>query len=327
MINKKTAKRIWGEIKKARKVLLALHVSPDQDSAASVLALDLVLRRLKKKTLLISFSQVPPRLLTLPRIEKVKVVDFGKIDLRPYNLFFALDSQRPSMITRSTYPEKFPRGFKIINIDHHRTNTRYGKINLIAPLSSTTEILYQLFNLWGIKIDKALAKLLLWGMVADSGCFQYSLTSPQTLRIAADLMEKGASLNQMVLENLRSYSLGTLKYWAKILENLKLDESGLFVWSKISAEERRELGIDTTEIEGAASLFAPVVSGTKFGIILNEETEGLVRGSLRSRADFDVSRLAATLGGGGHPQASGFTLAMSLSEAEKKVLEVARKAI
>jgi phosphoesterase RecJ-like protein len=327
VINKKTADRIWAEIKKAKKILLALHVSPDPDSAASVLAMDLVLHRLGKKTTIISYSQIPPRLLDWPEIDKVELGDFARLDLSQFDLFLALDMAAKKMVTRSAFPPKLPRQFKIINIDHHLSNTRFGRINLVALISSTAEILYHLFGLGQIKIDKKLAELLFRGIFNDTGCFQYANTSATTLRVAADLIEKGASLDNCVLRDFRSYSFKTLKYWGKILENLQLDESGKFVWSKISRGECEELGVCSTEIEGAANLFAPIVSGTEFGIILNEESEDLTRGSLRSRDNFDVSKIAVELSGGGHKQAAGFSLKMPLAEAEKKVLKAARNAI
>jgi len=324
---RRAAEKILSEIKKAKKILLALHVSPDNDSLASVLAMSLILKKMGKKVKIISFSQIPPRMMSFPGIEEVELENFAKVNFADFDLFISLDTAQERMITRSPYPEKFPQNFKIINIDHHATNTKYGHINLVVLVSSTAEILYQLFSFWKIRIDKKLAELLFQGIFGDTGCFQYPLTSPETLRIAADLIEKGASLNQAVLLHFRSYSWPSLKYWGKVLNNMQIDKSGQFVWSKVSREEKEELGIESSEIEGAASLFAPVVFGTEFGIILHEETKRLTRGSLRSRTEFDVSKIAQELGGGGHKQAAGFSLNFPLEEAEKKVLEVARKCL
>ena len=324
---KKTAAKILSEIKKAKKILLALHVSPDGDSLASVMALNLVLKRMKKETQIISFSRIPSRLLDWLGDEKIENLDFAWVDFNNFDLFVALDSADKKMITRSPFPEKFPPGFKIINIDHHFTNTKYGKINLVGQCSSTTELLYHLFAQWQVKIDQKLANFLFWGIMTDTGCFQYPNASADTFLAAAELIKKGASLDKAVLLNFRSYGLKTLKYWGKVLENIELDKSGKFVCSTVSREEKESLGVDPSEIEGAASLFAPVIVGTEFGIILNEESKNLTRGSLRSRADFDVSQIAQELGGGGHKQAAGFSLALPLEKAKEKVLEIARKSI
>lgn len=324
MIKQKTADKILTEIKKSKNILLALHVSPDGDAFSSVLSLDLVLRGMKKKTKIISYSAWNKKYNILPGVENIEIADFAKINLSEFDLFIALDTAQETMLTRSPFPQKFPRNFKIINIDHHITNTKYGKINLIEPVSSVAEVLYELFNIWKVKIGKTLAHVLLMGIFTDTGCFQYPYTTSRTMTIAADLMGKGASLNEMVLLYFRSYPVNTLKYWGRVLDNMKLDESGLFAWSIIGLEEKELLGIANSEIEGAASLFAPIINGTEFGIILDEEG-ALVRGSMRSRKDFDVSKIAEELGGGGHRGAAGFSLKMSLPEAEKKVLAVARK--
>lgn len=327
MIKKKIAQEIFSQIKKSKKILLALHVSPDADSVASVLAMDLFLERMGKKTKIISFSSLPQRLFYLPGIEKIEILDFRKINFSEFDLFIALDIAAERMITRSQFPKSFPKNFQIINIDHHLTNTKFGDINLVRYLSSTAEILLEIFKVWKIKIDNNLASLLFAGFFSDTGCFQYSNTTAETLVKAATLMKKGASLDENVLYGLRSYSLITLKYWGKVLNNMKLDKTGKFVWSKISRAEKEKLGIDPSEIEMAANNFAPIVKGTEFGIILVEEEENLIRGSLRARRDFDVAKIAVKLNGGGHKGAAGFTLAMSLKEAEKKVLEIARKYI
>jgi phosphoesterase RecJ-like protein len=107
---------------------------------------------------------------------------------------------------------------------------------------------------------------------------------------------------------------------------MQLDPSGKFVWTRVSKAEMEDLGVTPAEIEGASSLFAPVTLGTEFGIIMNDEGN-LVRVSLRSRADFDVSQIAVLFGGGGHKQAASFSLALPLDEAEERVLETVRKLV
>ena len=219
IVDEKIAKLIFSEIKKSKNILLAVHVSPDVDSLASVLAMDTVLERLRKKTKIISFGQIPPRFSYLYGVVKIEQADFSRVNLDQFELFIALDCAAERMITRSQYPSQFPDKFKIINIDHHLTNTKYGQINLIVELSSTAEIIFELFKIWKIKIKKEQAQLLLAGIFSDTGCFQYPLTTANTLRNAADLIDNGACLNTEVLQLLRSYSLKTLKYWGRILDN------------------------------------------------------------------------------------------------------------
>lgn len=324
MLNQKKNKEILAEIKKANRILLPFHVSPDGDCIGAVLAMDLFLRTLGKKTKIISYSKIPKNFFYLSGMAEVEIANFAKINLADFDLFIFLDTAQETMITKSKLPPKFGLNFKSINIDHHPTNTMFAGINLVEEkTSSCAELLYDLFEFWQTEIDKQTANLLFLGLFSDTGCFQYPLTSAKTFKIASDLIEKGADLNQTVLMQFRSYGFKTLKYWGKVLENMEMDESRKFVWSKVSQEEIRKLQIEPEEIDGAASLFAPVVLGTEFGIIL-DENEGFVKGSLRSRAGFDVSKIAEQFGGGGHKLAAGFVIKSSLAEAEEKVLKVAR---
>lgn len=327
MINHETSAKILAAIKKANSILLPLHISPDGDCVGSVLAMSLFLKGLGKKVKIISLSKIPSWFSYLSRIDVVEIFDFSKLDFSQFDLFIALDIAQETMITRKDLPEKFPKNLTIINIDHHLTNTNFGNINLVdSNSSSVCEMLYLLFAFWQAKISKETAELLFLGIFADTGCFQYPNCSSQTMRIAAELMDAGANLDKTVLTQFRSYNFKNIKYWQKVLQNMKLDESGKFVWSVISREEITQLGADSEEMEGAASLFCPVVKGTEFGIIL-DENEGFVKVSLRSRVSFDVSKIAVDLGGGGHKLAAGFSLKLPLEEAEKLVLETARKAL
>lgn len=325
MLNKKIANEIYSVILSANKILLTLHVSPDGDSAGSVLAFDLFLRTLGKKTKIISYSKIPKNFLYLPGMADVEVVNIAKINLSEFDLCISLDAADQIMITKSEFP-KLPEKMKVINIDHHTTNPLFGDINLIEDLASTSEVVYGLFKKWKVDIDKQTAKLLFLGIFADTGCFQYPLTTSKTFAIASDLTKKGADLNETVLMQFRSYNFKTLKYWGRVLDNMQMDVSKRFVWSIVSAAEIHDLEIEPEDIDGAASLFAPVTFGTEFGIII-DENEGFIKGSLRSRTSFDVSKIAVELGGGGHKQAAGFMLRMPLEEAIKLVLETAREYI
>lgn len=325
MLDKKTAGKILFEIKKANRILLPLHVSPDGDCIGAVLAMDLFLRSLGKKTKIISYSKIPKNFLYLPGMAEVEIANFSKIDFSKFDLLIALDIAQETMITKKQLPQKFLLNFKGINIDHHITNTKFAGINLIdEKTSSCCELVYDLFKYWKVEIDQQTANLLFLGIFSDTGCFQYPSTSSKTFRVAADLLKRGADLNQTVLLQFRSYGFKTLKYWSKVLENMQIDAGGKFIWSKVSREELKQLDIQPEEIEGAASLFCPVTAGTEFGIIL-DECEGFIKASLRSRNSFDVSGFAREFGGGGHKQAAGFILRMPLDEAEEKVLEMARR--
>lgn len=317
--------RIFQEIKKADRILLPLHLHPDGDSIGSTLAFCYVLNKWQKEALPVSSDPPPENFSFLPLINKVKHIDFTEIDLSKFDLIIALDNSSLSRFTNKKLPAAL-KNFSIVNIDHHLTNTKFGQVNLILPKkTSTCEILYDLFIDWQIEIDETLATLLCFGIFTDTGCFRFPNTTSDVFRKTAKLLDLGAPLSEFVFQTFRGLRLKTLKYYGKVLENMKTDEKHKFVWSAVPYEEFKQLDADGSEIQGAANLFCQSVAETKFGLILDERESDVVCGSLRSRTGFDVSKIAKALGGGGHKLAAGFRLEMPLDKAEKKVLSVARR--
>jgi phosphoesterase RecJ-like protein len=258
--------------------------------------------------------------------EKIEKVDFTNFDFGAYDLFIILDSASPEVVTGNK-KIPLPEINKIV-IDHHKTTQKFGEINLIDPSrSAAAELLYLLLQDWKVKITKELATSLLTGILGDTGAFEYHNTTPRTLRIAADLMSLGADKDEILLKIFRSKQMGLLKFWGKVLDRLEVDKSGKFTWCAISYETYRKLGEPQTARESASSLFIRMVEGTEFGIVMLEEEPGMLRASFRARStNFDVSKIALALGGGGHAGAAGVTIVNgSFNDSVKKVVETARK--
>jgi phosphoesterase RecJ-like protein len=131
--------------------------------------------------------------------DKFKRIDYSKFNFESYDLFIILDSASPEVVTgEKDIP--LPALTKIV-IDHHKTNTSFGDINLIdAERSSATELLYLLFKDWKVKITKELATALMTGILGDTGAFEYHNTTARTLHVAADLMEVGADKDEILLK-------------------------------------------------------------------------------------------------------------------------------
>ena len=318
----KIEKRIFEEIKKADRILMHLHLGPDGDSLGSVLAVWRWLESLGKKVTVVSFDPVAEEFGFLEEVKKVKKADAAKLDFSQFDLWLALDSSDWNMITKNKNFRP-PEDLMLINIDHHKTNVNYGKLNLVLPeKSSVAEVLFELFKRWKVEIDKKIATRLFLGIFMDTGGFFYLNTSPDTMRIGAELLERGADKERIVLEVYRSKPLKTLEYWAAVLARMKIDKRGKFVISTIPREILKGLELGKSERGGAAGQFLPLVKDTDFGVLLDEENPGEVSGSLRARTDFDVSKIAVAMGGGGHKAAAGFRMKGSIEEVEKKLRKV-----
>jgi phosphoesterase RecJ-like protein len=329
-IDKKIASQIKKKIDQADTILLSLHRGPDGDSISSNLAMKYFLDKEDKEVKLITPTQVPENFDYLPDTDQVEHLVITNLDYDKFDLIILLDSASWRMVSpRFNKNKRTPVREKVVNIDHHQTNKEMGGINLVVPeLASTAEVLYQLFKVWNTEINSQLAQLLLVGVVTDTGVFRYTNTSAQTMKIAADLMEQGADLDQIVFNYLRRNEFNKLKFWGIVLENLERDEENGFAYSFIPFDQAKQYFVDNHPRDyrsGAASVFMAGIKGTEFGIIAIEEEKGELSGSLRSRKDFDVSQIASELGGGGHPGAAGFKVSLPFEEAKNKILKTAKK--
>lgn len=325
-MNYKESKKIFKEIRKAEKILLNCHRGPDPDSIGGALAMYGVLTQVGKQSEIVCPSEeLFDDVRFLKNYEKIrKGIDFSNFDFDEYDLFITLDSSSTEQVTGL---KDFQTPIPLINIDHHTSNLGYGKINLIdSKKISTCEILYLVFRDWVANIDSSIATALLTGIIGDSGVFRYPGTTEQTLKIAGELMEKGADKDKIIFAIYGSTDLNTMKFWGEALRVSKIDTKGKFFWSAISHETFVKYKRPSVGRETAASLFAQTTDGTEFGFVAVEQEPRVLSISFRSRAGFDTSKIAEELGGGGHVYASGAKVeGLPFDKAVEKVLKVARK--
>lgn len=221
----------------------------------------------------------------------------------------------------------------VINIDHHVSNTQFGTINVIQPkASSTSEILYGLITALEKQFQKNLitpevATFLLSGVTTDTGSFQNANTTPRSMEIAADLMEKGASQQDIIKYLFRTKKLQMLKLWGRILERVEVDEKHRLVWSSVTEQDLKATGADA-EMAGDIIDELLVHAPEADAVALFKEDPDQVAISLRSKsADLNVADIAKTFGGGGHVQAAGAKVkGKTLQEVMREVLYTLQEA-
>ncbi len=319
------SKGILQEIGKAKKILINCHRGPDPDSVGSALALSKILELMGKEIQIICPSDIPEGLKFLEGQELIKKIDFSSFDFSKYDLFLTIDSASYSMVSGSKNLE-LP-DIKTIVIDHHISNEGFGQINLIDEnITSTGELLFRLFEDWGVEITKEVAEFLLTGIVGDTGSFQYQNVGKDTLNVAARLIGFGADKDRIIYNLFRSVTFSEVKMWGKIIESMQIDETHNFVWSKIPITVYTDSPDMESVKEEAANLFSPIIKGTDFGVIMEEREDGSLSVSFRSRSGFDVSKIAKEIGGGGHRAAAGAKIeGLTFEEAVEKVLAASRK--
>jgi phosphoesterase RecJ-like protein len=318
--------KLLEEIRKAKRILINCHRSPDADSIGSALAMNKVLTNMRKTVKLVyPGEELYKNFRFLKGFEKIEPIDFSKFDFSDFDLFIALDSSSWEMV--SGIKEMVLPAIDVLVIDHHLTNTKYGKVNLVdEKVSSTGELLYRVLEDWGVEIEKDVATPLLTGIIGDTGVFRYPGVGSSTLEAAGKLIGAGADKDRIVSEIYASSDIKLVKFWVEILQNMQVDDEFQFVWSAVPYEKYSQLGSLRLARESAAGQFAAIVEGTNFGIIMIEQEPKKLSVSLRSRSGFDTTKVALALGGGGHIFASGAKVeGLAFDQAVIKVLETARK--
>ncbi|MCR4791850.1 MAG: bifunctional oligoribonuclease/PAP phosphatase NrnA [Lachnospiraceae bacterium] len=288
------------ECEGAGRIGISGHVRPDGDAISSCLAL--------RKYLLNAFPGVIVDVNLEEPIPTIFDGETGYAEIRrdfpdgvSYDVYFALDCNRERLGEAGKY---FDAAKKRINIDHHESNKEgVGDENAIDPeISSTCELLYKLFE--GRYVDRDVAICLYTGMVTDTGVFQYSCTSPETMRCAAELMQYGfdhSALIQRVFYE-KTY-LQTQILGRCLMESVRFME-GRCVVSWLDKKTQEFYGVLSKDFEGIVSQLRNI-RGVDVSIFMYETANQEYKVSLRSSEKVNVAQIAVRFGGGGHARAAG----------------------
>ena len=308
-----------GLLRQARHIVAITHTAPDADAIGGVLGLTLALRSMGVRVTPACSDDIPSQSRTLPGSADL----VSRVPARP-DLIVALDcADRERMGPIATAPDW--QDVPVVNIDHHVTNTRFGQVNWIdTRATATSEIVLTLIDHLDIPLTADIATNLLHGIVGDTLGFRTPHTTPRALACAMRMMDAGADLAETMdqLFNRRAYS--QISLWAAALGGMKLEpalhpDRARVLWTQISREMRQACGSPDWGNSGLSS-FLISADEADVAAVLTEKDDGQIDVSLRSKRGFDVSGVAQTLGGGGHPLAAGTTLDGPLDEAVKRVV-------
>lgn len=310
-IDPQIADEILDQVQKSKNILIISHRNPDPDCLGSNLALRQIFLGMGKNVDSACIDEIPANYNFFSELNKFKT------DINPndYDLYFTLDC---GSVEQAGLPVKYPQIAShqkpLINIDHHPSNGNYGSINLIKDTAaSTTMILYYLLLKWNIKLTPYLATCLLFGLYYDTGSFMHSSVDADVLKVASDLLDKGAKQSLIVKRLFKNHTVEQLKVWGKALSNVRVTENNVIV-TGIMEKDFNECHANSSDLSGLIDYLSSV-NGTKFATILSHDADGNVRGSLRTRReDVNVSKIAKNFGGGGHKKASGFSIKGKLNK-------------
>jgi len=285
----------------SRGIIVTGHINPDGDNIGSQLALGEYFDSIGKKFILLDEDPVPAFLRFLPNTHLLKTLRETEVDISAYDLAIVVDSGDIGRI--GDVAGVFNQSIKIVNIDHHLGNTRFGDLNIIhEKASSIGEILYYFFRINDIRISPEAASDIYTSIITDTGFFRYDQTSPEVHMIAADLISHGISPNYFHIQLNMMKSLGYTKLLSLMLSRMELAEDNSIAYSYLLNDDFNGYpDIDTdTMIEYLGTLDSVSVY-----FLIKEKKPQLFGASLRSKYDVDVAKIASVLGGGGHMRAAG----------------------
>ncbi|MDA8227132.1 MAG: bifunctional oligoribonuclease/PAP phosphatase NrnA [Desulfitobacterium hafniense] len=301
------------ELRKAPKVALFSHVSPDGDCIGSMLAIGLALEKIGKEVQFYNQDPMPKNLSFLSGASRLRP---HANELLPDTILFVDCAD----IRRAGVSLPLLEGKVLLNLDHHVSNQLFGAYNWVdVEASATGEIARTLILSLGIEIDLDIATNLYTAIVTDTGSFQYSNTTAKTHRIAAELLEAGIDLLNIHNRLFDQKPMAQIKLLTRALNSLELYANGMLGVISLSRKDFRESLAEDCLSEGLIN-HARSIEGVEVAVLIREVDSGGVKIGFRSNVWFDVNKTASKFGGGGHMRASGCSLDLSMQEAKIKIV-------
>ncbi|MCF6339445.1 MAG: DHH family phosphoesterase [Sulfurimonas sp.] len=309
---------ILKRINSANHVVVVSHINPDADSISSASAMyTYLLQKHKKVSWYCKSENISNNLSFIPWFEKIRNNFPSSADL-----VISLDC---------AHSKRLGIEFEVdlINIDHHKSNTKFAKFNIVeSDAISTTQVLFNFFNSNNIKINKKMATALYAGLLDDSNGFMNDNVDGTTFAFAKELIDNGADYkicNNFIIKNI---SLGALRLKAIMFKNMMLESEAKIAIFCVNRDEIKESGAFDRECELALeeSLNLPHV---EVAMLIRENNDFTLKASIRSKKKFDSSKIALAFGGGGHFFRAGFKFGndISLKDAKEKILNLIKKEI
>ncbi|MCE9654542.1 bifunctional oligoribonuclease/PAP phosphatase NrnA [Clostridium celatum] len=320
-----TLSQIANLILEGKKIGITYHVSPDGDAVGSVLALLNALRSLNKECYVISKDSVSDNLKYLKGSDEI-IGDITEAKDET-DIIVVLDCGNLDRVSANL--EEFTG--KIINIDHHLSNDKYGDINYIdSKAAATAEIIFELVNIMGIDfsiendITKDIGTCIYTSIVTDTGGFRHSNVTDRTHNICSTLKKINVN-NTFIYQSLfDNKEFNRIKIIGKALSKMELILGGKVALIELNKTFADEFGGEIGDTSDIIS-YGLQIKGVEVTLLLKEVEDG-VKASLRAKSYVDVRKIAEVFGGGGHVRASGIKIKnVSMEEAKYEILNEIQK--
>ncbi len=291
-------------------------MNPDGDTLGSMCAMySMIYNRFRIKADMNVVSNIPYNYKFLPNVDLAQRY-FDKSLI--YDLVITLDVAALDRVLDSQI--FFERAKCTVNIDHHKTNPRFGDYQIIEPDSSSCgEVLYNYFKQNNWKIDKDSAICLYTAIMTDTGNFKFENTSANAFRAVADLVESGANPNYIYKKCYETKTKNFVLFQNYIVNKAVFSNDNRIAYTTVYKKDLEKFSAGDDYTDGIAETLRAIES-TEVAFVAKEVDKKLTKISMRSKK-LDVAKICSAFGGGGHTFAAGCTIKASVKEAVNKLMD------
>jgi bifunctional oligoribonuclease and PAP phosphatase NrnA len=304
---------------RSEKLIVVTHENLDGDALGSLIAMQEILAAQGRDSLMFIDSSEFPLPHEYRFFALSGLVNSPPEDLEQRTIVF-LDCGNLERNPAEAFRQAGGSKLRIVNIDHHHDNTRFGTVNYVLPEAScTAEIVWDLMHGLGVQATRVIAEALYVGLITDTGRFMYENTGPRAHLMAADLIEAGVDVHEIYRRVYEGIPYGKLALLARGLSKVARYDGGRLTVTELDAHDFAESGAEESYSEGVIDHLR-AVEGTAVAALIRERISDSNGGqprkvSLRASDDrVDVSAIARVQGGGGHRGAAGFSTSMEWDE-------------
>ncbi|GAB4545962.1 MAG: bifunctional oligoribonuclease/PAP phosphatase NrnA [Phycisphaerales bacterium] len=314
-----TLAQIADDLKKATRVVITTHAKPDGDAIGSTLALHRALRTLGVESVVVYLGYFPERFEGVVRADDVVLHDAdetGEVftDERctgADRVVICDTGARQQVRSAGAFLEG--RSAMTTIVDHHRSGdadmagTRHIDITASAACVLIAELCAELLGTSPASFDASLAEPIYLGTATDTGWFRHTNTDPRTLRLAADLLERGVDTDRLIRMSEYGDPPGRVELLRRALNGTRLFAGDRAAIMKITAHDLETSGVAQGDTGGIVDVVRSVRT-VEVVALLVEIGDGRVKVSMRSKggaSPVDVASIAQAMGGGGHFHAAG----------------------
>ncbi len=310
------------QLKRAKRVLIVSHYSPDGDAIGSTIALGLAIERRGKEVVLYNRDGVPTQVAHLPECGRIE----QSLDPKSsFDMTIMVDCAQPKRVS-DEFDALAGKGVLAI-IDHHILEQTPAEVTLIDDgAASTGEVVLRFMDHEGMELDTPIAECIYTTLVVDTGFFRYSNTNERVLALASRLVAAGASPWATARQMEESYTPARMKLLGLALESIAFEYDGQYSHMTVTQQMLTQAGAKMDETDEFAT-YPRAVAGVEVSALFREMDDGGVKVSLRSKDRVDVAMIAKQFEGGGHARAAGCRMKGTVAQMQQAIRTAVEKAL